>query len=86
MNWSFSDELLLFQYNDFCAKIWKCFATDDDDDYDEDQHNIVEQIQQLRQKYEQSRSEAERLREGSSSANEQSRVSLGKLIDILVSQ
>jgi hypothetical protein len=77
--------LLLFQYDELCTNIWKCFATDDDDEYDEDQHNLVDQIQQLRQKYDQIRRENERQHEINSSLNEQLKNSLTKFIDILVS-
>ncbi len=72
------------QYDQLCTNIWKCFSTDDDDDeYDEDQHNLIEQIQQLRQKFEQARSENERQRETNSSLNEQLKSSLKKFLDIL---
>ncbi|CAF3393218.1 unnamed protein product [Rotaria sp. Silwood1] len=73
------------KHNEFCINIWKCFSNDDDDEYDEDQHNIIEQIQQLQQQLNQSRNEIERQRDTNSSSNEQLRVSLGKCIDILTS-
>ncbi len=76
---------LVFKYNELCTNIWKCFSNDDDDEYDEDEHNIIEQIQQLRQKYDQCRSEIERQHDSQSSLNGQLRISLGKFIDILVS-
>jgi len=77
--------LWFFKYNELCTNIWKFFSNDDDDEYDEDQHNILEQIQQLRQQFDQSRNEIERQRDIHSSSNEQMRISLGKLIDLLVS-
>jgi hypothetical protein len=73
-----------FKYNDLCINIWKCFSNDDDDEYDEDQHNILERIQQIRQQFDQTRSENERQRDIHSSLHEQLRISLGRLIDILV--
>ncbi|CAF1098112.1 unnamed protein product [Rotaria sordida] len=74
------------KHNEFCTNIWKCFPHDDnDEEYDEDQHNIVEQIQQLQQQLDQSRNEIERYRDTHSSSNEQLRISLGKFIDILTS-
>ncbi|CAF2782557.1 unnamed protein product [Rotaria sp. Silwood2] len=73
------------KHNEFCINIWKCFSNDNDDEYDEDQHNIIEQIQQIQQQLDQARSEIERQRDINSSSNEQFRVSLGKFIDILTS-
>ncbi len=71
-------DLFIFKHNQSCADIWRCFS---DDEYDEDQHDIIEQIQQLQQQLDQSRNEVENLRE----TNEQFRVSFGKFIDIFVS-
>ncbi|CAF1083139.1 unnamed protein product [Rotaria magnacalcarata] len=73
------------KYNQFCINIWKCFSNDDDDEYDEDNHNIMERIQQLQRQLDQSQSEVERLRDINLSSNEQLRGSLGKFIDILTS-
>ncbi|CAF4721367.1 unnamed protein product [Rotaria sp. Silwood1] len=73
------------KHNEFCINIWKCFSNDDDDEYDDDQHNIIEQIQQLQQQLNQSRSEIERQRDTNSSSNEQLKASLEKCIDILTS-
>ncbi|CAM4785573.1 unnamed protein product [Rotaria magnacalcarata] len=71
------------KHNQLCANIWRCFAADDDnDEYDEDQHNIIEQIEQLQQKLNESRNELEHHREIYSSSNEQQKTSFGKLIDI----
>ncbi|CAF5229842.1 unnamed protein product, partial [Rotaria magnacalcarata] len=72
-------------YNQFCINIWKCFSNDDDDEYDGDNHNIMERIQQLQRQLDQSQSEVERLRDINLSSNEQLRGSLGKFIDILTS-
>ncbi|CAF4193645.1 unnamed protein product, partial [Rotaria socialis] len=70
-------------HNQLCANIWRCFAADDDnDEYDEDQHNIIEQIEQLRQQLNESRNELEHHRETYSSSNEQQKTSFEKLIDI----
>jgi hypothetical protein len=77
--------IFFFKYDDLCTNIWKCFATDDDDEYDEDQHNIVAQIQQLRQQLDQSRNELERQGDTNSSSDEQLRISFGRFIDLLVS-
>ncbi|CAF4325481.1 unnamed protein product, partial [Adineta steineri] len=67
------------KHNQSCTDIWRCFS---DDDYNEDQHDIIEQIQQLRQQLEQSRNEIDNQRNTQSSSNEQFKVSFGKLIDI----
>jgi hypothetical protein len=75
-------DLFIFKHNQSCADIWRCFS---DDEYDEDQHDIIEQIQQLRQQLDQSRNEVENQRDAHSSANEQFRVLFGKFIDIFVS-
>ncbi|CAF4883777.1 unnamed protein product, partial [Rotaria sp. Silwood2] len=71
-------------HNQLCVNIWRCFSNDDDDDeYDEDQHNIIEQIQQLQQQLNQSRNEFEHHRETYLSSNEQLKISFGKFVDIL---
>ncbi|CAF0844729.1 unnamed protein product [Adineta steineri] len=67
------------KHNQSCTDIWRCFS---DDEYNEDQHDIIEQIQQLRQQLEQSRNELDNQRNTQSSSNEQFKVSFGKLIDI----
>ncbi|CAF0874099.1 unnamed protein product, partial [Adineta steineri] len=66
-------------HNQSCTDIWRCFS---DDEYNEDQHDIIEQIQQLRQQLEQSRNELDNQRNTQSSSNEQFKVLFGKLIDI----
>ncbi|CAF2530410.1 unnamed protein product [Rotaria sp. Silwood2] len=72
------------KHNQLCVNIWRCFSNDDDDDeYDEDQHNIIEQIQQLQQQLNQSRNEFEHHRETYLSSNEQLKISFGKFVDIL---
>ncbi|CAF1184945.1 unnamed protein product [Adineta steineri] len=73
------------KHNEFCTNIWKCFSTDDDDDYDEDQHNLVEQIQQLKQQLDQSRIETQQQRDTHAHLNEELRNSLAKFIDMLKS-
>jgi hypothetical protein len=73
------------KHTQLCANIWRCFSDDDNDEYNEDENDIVEQIQQLRRQLDQSREESERQRDAHSSSNEQLRISLGKFIDILVS-
>ncbi|CAF4286428.1 unnamed protein product, partial [Adineta steineri] len=73
------------KHNEFCTNIWKCFSTDDDDDYDEDQHNLVEQIQQLKKQLNQSRIETQEQRDTHAHLNEELRNSLAKFIDMLKS-
>ncbi|CAF4812814.1 unnamed protein product, partial [Rotaria sp. Silwood1] len=72
------------KHTQLCTNIWRCFSNDnDDDEYDEEQHDIVEQIQQLQQQLNQSRNEFEHQRETYLSSNEQLRISFGKFVDIL---
>jgi septal ring factor EnvC (AmiA/AmiB activator) len=66
-----------------CVNIWRCFS--DDDEYNEDQHDIIEQIQQLQQELEQTKTVIENQREQKSSADEQLKNSFNKLYEILVS-
>ncbi|CAF0944733.1 unnamed protein product [Adineta ricciae] len=71
------------KYNEFCSKVWKCFAVDDDDDYDEDQHNIVEQIEQLKQHLTQCQIQLGQQLEQHASSNETLRDLLRKFIELL---
>lgn len=78
--------VLLFKHNELCSNIWRCFSNnDDDDEYDEEQHDIVEQIQQLQQQLNQCQNDLDQQRESHSSSNENLRTLFGKLSDILVS-
>ncbi len=63
--------------------IWRCFS--DNDEYNEDENDIIEQIQQLQQQYDQSKNEFEHQRHAYSSSNEQLTTSFRQLIDIFVS-
>ncbi|CAF0940971.1 unnamed protein product [Adineta ricciae] len=63
--------------NQSSADIWQCFS---DEEYNEDQHDIIEQIQQLKQQLTQSNAEIENLQAAQSSRNEQFKESLTKLI------
>ena len=78
---------IVCQHTEFCVNIWRLFARDEDDDeYDEDEHNIVEQIQQLQRQLKESREELERANNAHSTSNEQCKQAFGKLSDMLVSQ
>lgn len=63
--------------------IWRCFS--DDDEYNEDQHDIIEQIQQLQQELDQTKTQYEQQSQTYSSSNEQLRILLEKYTDIFVS-
>ena len=77
---------IVSQHNEFCVNIWRCFARDEDDDeYDEDEHNIAEQIQQLQRQLKESREELERANNTHSSSNEQLKQTFCRLFDMLVS-
>ena len=56
------------------------FFNDDDDEYDEDQHDIIEQIQQLQQQLDQSRNEFEHQRDDTFIFNEQLEIHLRNLL------
>ena len=74
--------LSIEQLNQSSADIWQCFS---DEEYNEDQHDIIEQIQQLKQQLTQSNAEIENLQTTQSSRNEQFKESLTKLIQRFVS-
>ncbi|UJR10735.1 hypothetical protein I4U23_014924 [Adineta vaga] len=71
------------KYDEFCTRIWKCFAVDEDDDYDEEQHNIVEQIEQLKQRLTQSQNQLGQQTDHYASSNENLRILLSKFIGLL---
>ncbi len=73
------------KHNQLCINIWRCFSDDDNDEYDEDQHDIIQQIQELKQQLEQSRNDFEQQTQTHSTSYEQIRNSFEKFIDILVS-
>lgn len=72
------------KYDDLCTNIWKYFSTDDDDEFDEDEHNLVEKVQQLKENFQKSKDELECQRQTHSSTNEQLQNSFGKLLNLFV--
>lgn len=69
-----------------CINIWRCFATDEDnDEYDDDQHNIIEKIKELLQKINQRQIEPEEIHVVPTSSHEEIKSSFGTFIDLFVS-
>ncbi|UJR35066.1 hypothetical protein I4U23_027842 [Adineta vaga] len=65
--------------NQSYADIWLCFSNEE---YNEDQHNIIEQIQQLQQQLDQAKNEIDHQRNIHLTTNDQFKTSFEKLIQL----